>query len=402
MNPLSWTYLVFCALCVGLYWALPSARPRRALLVAATAVWFAWAAWWHVVVALAMATTTWAFARWIAARDEARRGAPLALGVLSLLGYFFVFRYLALWTGHDPRQGPLPWWAPNPLLAPLGLSFMMFEGIAHLADLYLGRAEVAGSWWSHVCFAFFFPSRVIGPLRRYQSFTADLEASRPPTPDEAAGAIRQIAVGVAKKAVLANPLGAFGFFNLDPVLVTNGARVPLALGAVAFWGYLFFDLSGYSDMVIGVGRLFGVTVPPNFDRPYVADTISDYWNRWHMSLSGWVRDYVFTPLAIRWRAWPFGAPAASFTSMVVLGLWHGLELRYLVFGAWHGALLAGYMLYREWAKKKKLAKRLAKNRAWSVAGWCFVALNAVVTHVLFAVPDAATFWRWLSTVAVGR
>ena len=402
MNPLSWTYLAFCALAVGLYWALPGARSRRALLVVAPAAWFSFTAWWHCLVALAMATTTWAFARWMTSRDEERRGLPLALGVLSLLGYFFVFRYLALWTGHDPHHGPLPWWAPNPLLAPLGLSFMMFEGIAHLADLYLGRAEVAGSWWSHVAFAFFFPSRVIGPLRRYEDFTADLAASRPPTPDETAGALRQIALGVAKKAVIANPLGAFGFFNLDPGLIENGARVPLALGAVAFWGYLFFDLSGYSDMVIGIGRLFGVTVPSNFDRPYVADTISDYWNRWHMSLSGWVRDYVFTPLAIRWRGWSLGAPAASFTSMVVLGLWHGLELKYLVFGAWHGALLAGYMLYREWAKKKKLAKTLAKSRPWSVAGWCFVALNAVVTHVLFAVPDAKSFWRWLITVLGAR
>lgn len=402
MNPLSFTYLLFCVVAVGAYRALPGPRSRRALLVALTTVWFAWAAWWHAVVALAMATTTWAFARWMHSREASRRGGPLVLGIVSLAGYFLVFRYLALWTGHGPGSGPLPWWAPNPLLAPLGLSFMMFEGIAHLAELYLGRTDTAGSWWSHVSFAFFFPSRVIGPLRRYEDFTRDIEASRPLHPDETAGALRQILIGVVKKAVIANPLGAFGFFNLDPSLIANGARVPLALGAVAFWGYIYFDLAGYSDIVIGVGRLFGVKVPPNFDKPYTAVTISDYWNRWHMSLSGWVRDYVFTPLAITWRGRPLGAPLASFTSMVVLGLWHGLEAKYLLFGVWHGTLLAGYMLYRDWARRKKLAKKLSRSRPWSVAGWCFVALNAVVTHVLFAVPDATAFWQWLTTVVGAR
>jgi len=403
MNLLSLTFLVFSALSLGLYWAMPRPGLRQVALVGVTLVWFAFGVWWHSLVALAMATTGHLFARWMLARPEGARGPILAAGVASYLGYFVLFRYLALWTGFDPAHPTtLHWWTPNPLLAPVGLSFMMFEGIAHLADLYLGRSESTGSWWSHVVFALYYPTRVIGPMRRYEDFTRDLEAGTSLAPDDVAAALRGIVWGVAKKALLANPLGAFAVFNLQPALIEGGARVPVLLGAVAYWLYLFFDLSGYSDIVIGLSRLFGIRVPDNFNQPYRATNISEYWQRWHISLSAWVRDYVFNPLAIRWRGWAYGAPAASFCSMVILGLWHGFELRYLAFGVWHGLLLAGFMVFRQRLQKRKaLAKRLAKSRAWSVVGWSFVVVNAVLSHIFFAVPTAALAWRFFGRV-VGR
>ena len=399
MNLLSWTFLVFSGASVALYYALPSPRLRQVALVGATVLWFTFGVWWHAVVAVAMATTTYLFGRWMMSRPEEKRGVVCALGVASFVGYFVLFRYLALWSGYDPTAAVgLRWWMPNPLLAPLGLSFMMFEGIAHLADLYLGRTEEPGSWWSHVVFNLFFPTRVIGPMRRYEDFTRDINAPGRIAPDDVAWAVRRILWGVAKKALVANPLGAFALFNLNPGLITAGARAPLVLGAALYWVYLFFDLSGYSDIVIGISRLFGVKVPENFHRPYLADNISDYWQRWHISLSAWVRDYVFNPLAIRWRGWTYGAPLAAFSSMVILGLWHGLELRYLIFGVWHGALLAGYMVYRQLFGRKPWGKRLAKSRAWSLAGWGFVVLNSVLSHLLFAVPTAAMGLQWLRAV----
>ena len=403
MNLLSLTFLVFSALSLGLYWAMPRPSLRQAALVGVTLVWFAFGVWWHALVAVAMATTGHLFARWMLARPEDRRGPVLALGIATYLGYFVLFRYLALWTGFDPAHPEtLRWFTPNPLLAPVGLSFMMFEGIAHLADLYLGRSEATGSWWSHIVFALYYPTRVIGPMRRYEDFTRDLEAGARITPDDAAAALRGVLLGVAKKALVANPLGAFAVFNLQPALLEGGARAPVMLGAVAYWVYLFFDLSGYSDIVIGLSRLFGVRVPDNFNRPYLATNLSEYWQRWHISLSAWVRDYVYNPLAMRWRGWAYGAPLASFCSMVTLGLWHGFELRYLAFGVWHGALLGGFMVYRQKMQKRKaLNKRLAKSRLWSAAGWSFVVVNAVLSHVLFAVPTAAVAWRFYARV-VGR
>ncbi len=396
MNLLSWTFLVFSAGSVALYWAMPSPRLRQVALAGVTAGWFAFGVWWHALVAVAMATTTWLLGRWMLSRAEERRGPVLAAGVAALVGYFVLFRYLALWTGFDPAAGTgLHWWTPNPLLAPLGLSFMMFEGIAHLADLYLGRSEAAGSWWSHVSFALFFPTRVIGPMRRYEDFTEQINTTTRLDPDDVAWAARRVLWGVAKKALLANTLGAFAVFNLQPGLLAGGSRALVLVGAAMYWAYLYFDLSGYSDIVIGLSRLFGVKVPENFQRPYLAVNISDYWQRWHISLSAWVRDYVFNPLAIRWRGWTYGAPMASFSSMVILGLWHGLELKYLLFGVWHGLLLASYQVYRQLFAKKPLGKRLAKSKAWSLGGWCFVVVNAVLSHMLFAVPTAAVWWQWV-------
>ncbi len=396
MNLLSWTFLAFSAGSVALYWAMPSPRLRQAALAGVTVGWFAFGVWWHALVAVAMATTTWLLGRWMLSRPEERRGPVLAVGVAALVGYFVLFRYLALWTGFDPAAGTgLRWWTPNPLLAPLGLSFMMFEGIAHLADLYLGRSEATGSWWSHVVFALFFPTRVIGPMRRYEDFTEQVNATTRLDPDDVAWAARRVLWGVAKKALVANPLGAFALFNLQPGLLAGGSRALVLAGAATYWVYLYFDLSGYSDIVIGLSRLFGVRVPENFQRPYLAVNISDYWQRWHISLSAWVRDYVFNPLAIRWRGWAYGAPMASFSSMVILGLWHGLELKYLIFGVWHGLLLASYQVYRQLFAKKPLGKRLAKSKAWSLAGWCFVVVNAVLSHMLFAVPTAEAWWQWV-------
>jgi D-alanyl-lipoteichoic acid acyltransferase DltB (MBOAT superfamily) len=276
---------------------------------------------------------------------------------------------------------------------------MMFEAIAFFADIYMGKLEVSGSWWSHVVFAMYFPTRIIGPLRKYQDFTEQLARVKKPSPQEFAEGGGRILVGVLKKAVIANPVGSFAVFSLQPALIeSGGSRATLGLGAVAYWIYLYFDLSGYSDIVIGLSRLFGLRIQENFQRPYAATNISEYWQRWHMSLSSWVREYVYTPVAIWARGSRFGPPAAALVSMVVLGLWHGLELRYLLFGLWQGVMLAGFMFWRDATRKTPLAKRLGASRTWTLAGWTSVIVSAVLSHVFFAVPSARLALRWFRVV----
>lgn len=400
MALLSFSYAVFVVAVFLLYWLLPWRAARAALLVMATLVWYAFGVWWHALAALAIGTSAWAFGRWIASRPPERRGLPTALGIVLCVGYFLFFRYAAQWSGFDPRDpASLPWWLPNPLWAPVGLSFLMFEAIGYQADLYLGRLGKAASWWEHVVFTLYFPTRVIGPMRKLQRFVPQVGALARPTPDLVARGLGRIGIGVFKKVVLANPLGTFALFNLQPQVFENASPLPSIAALYAYWLYLYLDFSGYSDIVIGVSRLLGIEVPENFDHPYRATNISDYWQRWHMSLSSWVREYVYTPLAIRWRRQWWGGPAGAFLSMVVLGLWHGVELKYVAFGVWHGLLLGGYMIYRERARKSALAKRLRSSPLWGALGWAFVMNMAVWSHVFYATTDWDVALRFLRSAA---
>jgi alginate O-acetyltransferase complex protein AlgI len=398
---LSLSYLLFFVAVAVVYWLLPTARARRTLLVAATLFWFLLGVWWHALAAIAMATTGWLTARWIASRPEEERGVPTLVGIALPVLWFVLFRYAAPWTGHEPAEwSTLPWWLPNPLLAPLGLSFIMFETIAIQVDLYWSKLDRPGRWWSHVEFALYFPTRVIGPMRSYQDFTEQLATRIPVTGADVAAGVGRIAIGLVKKVMIANPVGTFALFNLRPEMIEGGAGIPLLLGLYAYWVFLYFDFSGYSDIVIGLSRLLGIRIQENFASPWLATNISEYWQRWHMSLSGWVREYIFQPAAIAWRNHRLGAPAGAFLSMVVLGLWHGIELRYVAFGAFHGLLLAGYMLYREAQRGRPWLKGFSRSRAASVLGWGVTLNLAVWSHVFYATPSFDAALRLVA--AIGR
>src|SRR5215469_11163113 len=184
MQLLSWSYLVFFAIVLLLYWTVSNVLYRKLLLIAATVVWFVFGIWWHALAAALMATTSYCTARWIASRPVERRGLPTLIGVSIPIVYFLFFRYLALWSGFDLRHPELlPWWAPNPLFGPIGLSFIMFETIAIQADLYFDRLERPGSFLDHMVFTLYFPTRVIGPLRRYQNFVDQVGARQQLTAD---------------------------------------------------------------------------------------------------------------------------------------------------------------------------------------------------------------------------
>jgi D-alanyl-lipoteichoic acid acyltransferase DltB (MBOAT superfamily) len=398
VDVLSWTYVVFFAVVFGLHWATRSTRSRQALIVLATCAWYVFGVWWHAIAAICMGTSTWIVGRWIASRPAERRGVPVVVGVVLPIVYFLLFRHFAEWFGYAPDDPDRPWWLPNPLLAPIGLSFIMFESIAFQLDLYFGKLERPGSWWSQMVFVLFFPTRVIGPMRKYQDFVSQLGRVAAPSPEMVASGLRRIGIGLLKKIVVANPLGTFALFNLRPEMIESGASVPLLLGGYVYWLYLYFDFSGYTDIAVGTSQLLGFKVPENFNHPYRARHVSEYWQRWHMSLSLWVREYIYTPLAIQWRYFALGPPAAACLSMIVLGLWHGIELHFLAFGLIHGLWLAAHMIYRQTLVRGKRMRRWTRSRPWTAVSW-FLTMNLIVwTHIFYATND---FWlsvAWMRAV----
>jgi alginate O-acetyltransferase complex protein AlgI len=227
---------------------------------------------------------------------------------------------------------------------PLGLSFLTFELIHVAVERRHGRIA-AMSLVDLTAFALFFPCRVAGPIRRYPAFMRAVAEAAPSGQDVYRGMWRLL-LGLAKKQLLAEPLRL-------AVAVWPAADTPVAAwrGLIACSLWIYLDFSAYSDIAIGVSRLFGIEVPENFRWPYWSVNIKEFWERWHISLSQWIRDYVFVPLgrvlyATPLRARPVLLALITFeTTFLIVGAWHGLGVNFLIWGAYHGLLLGAHHLY---------------------------------------------------------
>lgn len=342
---------------------------RRAFLIASSVAFYAWAGPGSLALLAAMIVLTFAAARALGTEDDVRR----RLGLVLLGGNVAV---LAVFKYYDPLADALGWPRLGAAL-PLGLSFYTFNLLSHGLDVYWGRAQPA-PFGALAAYATFFPTVSSGPLMREADFRAQAGAPASPTSAEIDAAVFRIAMGLAKKALVADSIGAV----VDP-LFAGHASLGLYGAWVAVLGQhfrVYFDFSGYTDIAIGAALLLGVRVPPNFDAPYTARSLTEFWQRWHMTLSGWFRDYVFMPAALyfrgldpRRRAGPARSVALVLT-MVLIGLWHAPTAPYLVWGLAQGAVLAVHASLRARGRAPwpEWAGRLATSAA-VLLGWALIA-----------------------------
>jgi alginate O-acetyltransferase complex protein AlgI len=230
-------------------------------------------------------------------------------------------------------------------LVPLGFSFLAFELMHFVIECRRGRIQQP-RLIDVAAFAFFFPCRIAGPIKRYPAFLTAVADARPSIDEVYAGMVR-VLVGILKKVAIADPLALTSAEVLYADTPLHVWRVVLAYGV-----QLYVDFSAYSDIAIGISRILGITVPENFNWPYLSPNIQEFWNRWHMTLSGWARDYVFSPAGralfkTTLRSRPAAIAAISYlATFLVIGAWHGVSANFLVWGAYHGLLLSAYHLYR--------------------------------------------------------
>jgi len=235
----------------------------------------------------------------------------------------------------------------SPWIAPLGLSYLTFELIHVVVERRRGRIGEM-SFTDLLAFVFFAPARIAGPIKRFPQFRDSVDAAALSGDDVYAGVLR-ILLGLAKKFLLADVL-ALTVAESEYVSSTRQAW----LVVIAFGLQLYLDFSAYSDIAIGFARTLGIRLPENFNRPYLAANIREFWERWHITLSQWVRDYVFTPLGralfgTRLRPYPAAIAAISYlATFAIVGAWHGLEPRFVLWGLYHGALLAIFNLWRRY------------------------------------------------------
>lgn len=382
-----------------LYFAGPAATPgnwaRNALLLAASLGFYSIDGGIITLVLVASVLVNHLLGRAIlAAREAPARQRLLWFGIALNLAPLLYYKYwnFLLRAGSDTLTlfgaalGQPIALSAGDIVLPAGISFFTFQGISYLVDL--ARGDIAGAR-RLVDFGMYhtlFPQLIAGPIVRYKE-VEDRVARRPLDPaDIEAGALR-FCTGLAKKIVIADAMGTIA----DALFALPAGQLDATaawLATVAYTLQIYFDFSGYSDMAIGLGRMLGFRFPENFDLPYRSLSITEFWRRWHMTLSRWFRDYVYIPLGGN-RAGPFRTHANLLAVFVLCGLWHGAAYSFLAWGLYHGALLV-------------IERATGRGRAWllpAALAWPLTLLLVMVGWVIFRAPTLEGAWLHLQAMA---
>ncbi len=332
----------FLPAALALYHVAPR-RARNGVLLAFSLVFYAWGAGTFTLVLVASIAANFVVGLKVEQATDAglagRARAWLAAGValnVGLLGYFkYANLAVATWDAALASAGiPAVPWAP--VLLPIGISFYTFHAISYLVDIYRGTARHLVQPVDFGLYILFFPQLIAGPIVRFHEIRDQLVERRETWAAFSAGLYR-FSLGLGKKVLIADSVAPIvnAVFGM-PADQLNVASA--LLGLVAYTVQLYFDFSGYSDMALGLGLMVGIRLPENFDRPYAARSITEFWRRWHMSLSRWFRDYLYIPLGGN-----RGSTARTYRNLIIVflvtGLWHGANLTFVVWGAYHGVLL---------------------------------------------------------------
>jgi alginate O-acetyltransferase complex protein AlgI len=333
-----------------LYYGGPR-RARHLILTIASYVFYGWANPLFLPLLLASTAVDY-FAGRVMARHplvpgpngprRRARAARVALVTsvcsnLTLLGFFKYYNFgaenidaLAQWLG-------LPGWGLGALKVtlPLGISFYTFQSMSYAIDVYRGDAEPIASFIDFACFVSMFPQLVAGPIVRFSEVSDQLRF-RTHTTEKFVRGIAFLSLGLAKKVLLANPCGKIADLAFE---AGSLGALDAWYGVTAYAFQIYFDFSGYSDMAVGLGLMLGFMFAKNFDSPYRAESITDFWRRWHISLSTWLRDYLYVPLGGS-RKGNARTYVNLFVVMLLGGLWHGAAWNFVIWGALHGAMLA--------------------------------------------------------------
>ncbi len=330
---------LFLPLTLAAYFAVPK-RWRNGVLLVASLAFYAWGEAPYLFLVLGSVFFNYAIGGAIGhAQDLRTRRRWLAAGVTGNLTALAVFKYANFALDNVNALAPVLAITPLAVAAiplPLGISFFTFHAISYVIDVYKRNALAERNLPRFALYILLFPQLIAGPIIRWRDIAAQLPEREQRIADVAYG-VRRFVLGLGKKVLIANTLGrtADQIFALPVAELTT----PLAwLGLVCYTLQIYFDFSGYSDMAIGLMRVFGFRILENFNYPYIARSIREFWRRWHISLSNWFRDYLYIPLGGNQRG-----ERRAYANLVIVfllcGLWHGASWPFVLWGAWHGAFL---------------------------------------------------------------
>lgn len=394
---------LFLPLVLLFYYALPYRAFRNSVLLAASLIFYAWGEPRFILLMLVSILFNFNLAIFISEKNGKTRKTLFILSVAVNIALLFVFKYLGF-TCHIVNAfishlNLKPLTQIN-LALPLGISFYTFQEISYLADVYKNSECAEKNALSFALFVSFFPQLVAGPIVRHADIKSQISARRESFAQFAYGA-RRFVIGLSKKVLIANTAAVV----CDSIYSADFFSYGTALAWLACFAYtiqIYYDFSGYSDMAIGLAALFGFNLPENFNYPYAASSVSGFWRRWHMTLTGFFRDYVYIPLGgnRKGRAKTLRNRLAVF---LLTGIWHGAAFNFIFWGIAHGILVSIENLFGL-DKKKERILRPQKNLFCSVMILIFrhaiVLLFVALLWVLFRNGTKMTVKLWLKMLGV--
>ena len=367
------------------YYAAP-VRWRHAVLTLFSYLFYGWANPWFCLLMLFNTSVDYASGRMME-KYPARKKLFVTISVtadLMILGFFKYFNfglenYNALMRAMGIPEAQYAGFFR--VVLPLGISFYTFQSMSYVIDVYRNEAKVVRNFIDYACYVSMFPQLVAGPIIRFQE-VADQLNHRTCTLEKFTRGTAFFMLGMGKKVLLANPCGKIADTMFDAGVVDT---LDAWYGATAYAFQIYFDFSGYSDMAIGLGLMLGFVFAKNFDSPYCSLSVTDFWRRWHISLSTWLKDYLYIPLGGN-RKGNLRTYVNLALVMLLGGLWHGASWNFLIWGGIHG----GYLAFERSCGKESLYRKLPK--AVQIILTFFIVLTAWVFFRADTLPDA---WRYL-------
>lgn len=316
-----------------LHLVIPSMRWKNVLLIIASLLFYAYGEPVYVLLMILSTVINYLGAR--ALNTVPQKKLILTVVVVLNLGMLGVFKYTGFVLNTLNEIGGLHIPVPN-IVLPIGISFFTFQALSYVIDVYRGNVEVQKNYFKVLLYISFFPQLIAGPIVKYRDIELEIN-DRKVTAEESAAGLRRFTFGLAKKVLIANTMGLtadhiFGAGNDSLNILTAW------IGALSYILQIYYDFSGYSDMAIGLGRMFGFHFKENFLHPYGATSIQDFWHKWHISLSGWFKEYLYIPLGGNRK----GRMRTCVNKIIVFfctGLWHGANWTFVLWGLFHGAFL---------------------------------------------------------------
>lgn len=386
-------FVYFFLPCVFLfYYLIPATVWKNSVLLVFSLLFYSWGEPKNIILMLLTAAVAWLGGLLIHSFDAqgrpGRKKLAFVFTTVLVVSNLFVFKYLdfaitninILFGTSIPLAG---------ILLPIGISFYTFQILSYVFDLYLGRVELQRNYFWFLLYVSFFPQLIAGPIVRYRTVEREIRFRRE-TVEEIGEGLRRFILGLAKKLILANTLGSISetIYAGDTMVFGTAAYW---LAAYAYTLQIYFDFSAYSDMAIGLGRMFGFHFLENFDYPYVSRSVTEFWRRWHISLSSWFRDYIYIPLGgnrVSKRRWMFNI----FAVWGLTGLWHGASWNFVLWGLYYALILL--------AEKLLLAPLLEKLPG--ALRWIYTMFMVIMGWVLFNLTETAQLIFALQTMFVPR
>ncbi len=387
MNFSSITFLFyFLPLVIGLYFVVKRRAYRNFVLLVFSLIFYAWGEGYFILLLLGSIGFNHVISHQIQSRLESK-SVWLSIGIIGNLGLLGSFKYLGFLTSELNKFGV----EAIQLHLPLGISFFTFQAMSLLVDVYRGT-NAPKSLLKTGLYISMFPQLIAGPIVRFNHIDRQID-QRSETFDKFADGIRIFVLGLAQKVLIADTLAIpvdLGFSEPASALTSWAAWLVI----ICFSFQIYFDFAGYSNMAIGLGRMLGFELPKNFNYPYQASSVREFWRRWHMTLSQWFRDYLYIPLGGS-KLGPLKTYRNLLIVFVLCGLWHGAAWTFIFWGLWHGAFLV-------------LERLFLSNSNWlnpgRILGQIYVFLAVTFGWVLFRSPDlsyAISFWKNLIGLASG-